>query len=208
MAFSSDGAVLASAAEDNTIKLWDTAGGKERATLDGPLRHGPLPGLCPAGGPASGAGTRRSRSGTSRPARTRPGLRGHTEPSTPWHSPPPEISSPPLAMTSVSGSGRPPAGPSARDDFTPGRISGKEFHAVCSATRHGWDKVNSVTWHRALCHLSPLHTLDQEFLPLGGIGEGDLPSPSRKVFLFDDRLVAIQRDLSARTTSSFLGSAR
>ncbi len=35
MAFSPDGKTLASASEDNTIKLWDMATGKEQTTLKG-----------------------------------------------------------------------------------------------------------------------------------------------------------------------------
>ena len=39
------GQTLASAAEDNTIKLWDATAGNERATLEGHDRHGHVPGL-------------------------------------------------------------------------------------------------------------------------------------------------------------------
>jgi WD40 repeat protein len=42
LAFSSDGAVLATAAEDGTIKLWDAAGGPQRATLAGQRQGGDI----------------------------------------------------------------------------------------------------------------------------------------------------------------------
>ena len=40
LAFSPDGTSLASAADDHTIKLWDVATGRERATLEGHVNLG------------------------------------------------------------------------------------------------------------------------------------------------------------------------
>ena len=43
VAFSPDGKTLASGSEDQTIKLWDVATGKEQATLKGHTGHGCTP---------------------------------------------------------------------------------------------------------------------------------------------------------------------
>ena len=88
VAFSPDGKTLASGSEDETIKLWDVATGKEQATLKGHTHAVCSVAFSPDGKTlASGSGDKTIKLWDVATGKEQATLKGHTEPGVcPWRS--------------------------------------------------------------------------------------------------------------------------